>query len=62
MEIKISKTENDYLKINNFFWKIWKEEFNLDRFDDLEKYKKYFYEKNFFPPALTFSQRKKEKI
>lgn len=49
MDIKTPKTENDYLKINDFFWKIWKEEFDLDIFDDLEKYKKsenFFIEEN----------------
>jgi len=49
MNIQKANTENDYIRINDFFWKIWKEEFNLDRFDKIDEYKKsevYFIENN----------------
>lgn len=49
--MKIIQAENlsDFLKINNFFWEIWKEEFDIDIFDRIYEYKKqiiYFIEKD----------------
>lgn len=49
MNIKKALTEENYNKINIFFWVIWKKEFNLDRFDRINEYKKwvvYYIEKN----------------
>jgi hypothetical protein len=39
MKIIEAKIDNDFIKINDFFGKIWKEEFNLDRFDRIDEYK-----------------------
>lgn len=41
MKILQASTENDYQEITQFFWKIWKEEFNLDRFDKILQYKEW---------------------
>lgn len=49
MKIIQAKNLSDFLKINDFFWKIWKEEFNIDIFDKIDEYKKqiiYFIEKD----------------
>ncbi len=41
MNLKIAKKEEDFKKITDFFWKIWKEEFDLERFDRIDEYKKW---------------------
>jgi len=41
MEIKKAKNLQDYTKLNDFFWKIWKEEFDLDKFDKIDDYKNW---------------------
>ncbi|MDD4151987.1 MAG: GNAT family N-acetyltransferase [Candidatus Gracilibacteria bacterium] len=49
MKIIQAKNLSDFLKINDFFGKIWKEEFNIDIFDKIDEYKKqiiYFIEKD----------------
>lgn len=49
--MKIIQAENlsDFLKINDFFGKMWKEEFDIDIFDKIDEYKKqiiYFIKKD----------------
>lgn len=39
MKIKTAKKNSDFEKINIFFWKMWLEEFNLERFDCIKQYK-----------------------
>jgi hypothetical protein len=39
MKILEASTKNDFQEINNFFGIMWKEEFNLDRFDKINEYK-----------------------
>lgn len=41
MKIKTAKKNSDFEKINIFFWKMWLEEFNLERFDCIEQYKSW---------------------
>lgn len=41
MLIKQANTEKEFENITNFFWKIWKEEFKLDRFDRINEYKNW---------------------
>ncbi len=40
MNLKIAKKEEEFEKINDFFWKMWKQEFDLDKFNEIEEYKK----------------------
>lgn len=63
--IKIAKTKTEFEKINNFFWKIWKKEFDLDRFDKIEEYKSgkvYFLEENSKIISAIFLYEKKYQI
>jgi predicted GNAT family N-acyltransferase len=41
MKILQASTESEYQEITQFFWKIWKEEFNLERFDRINEYKQW---------------------
>jgi len=49
MKIIQAEKISDFSKINDFFWEIWKEEFDIDIFDRIDEYKKqivYFIEKD----------------
>lgn len=49
MKIIQAEKISDFSRINDFFWKIWKEEFNINIFDRIDEYKKqiiYFIEKD----------------
>lgn len=41
MKILKASTEKEFQEITQFFWKMWKEEFNLDRFDKIDQYKQW---------------------
>lgn len=41
MKILEALKESEYQKLNFFFWKLWKEEFNLDRFHKMEDYENW---------------------